>query len=162
MVHIALEQVLAQDPHIVSIIPSKYTIPPDVDYSLFELESQTIIDHGLDVIKTYLQYNIIIDNFTTHEERRAWRKTLSAEVHSYYKQNKLRRNPITGVIGYIAVLDMCYIGPNKDEVASQAEKISQTINLVKEDYLDVNDKITMINTLDTLIYSFLDLIAIKK
>ncbi len=154
-----LEQ-LAQDPHILKIIPSTYTSFPQIDYTLFKQGEEEITNNSIVTIETYLKKTIIIDNFVTHEQRRAWRETISPQMRLLYEQNKLRHNVINNV-GYITILTDICIQQVTAEMRILAFDIKENVQRAAQEYplSQIFEKVNQINLLDKKIYHFLELLS---
>ena len=154
-----LEQ-LAQDSHLLKIIPSIYTSFPQINYTLFESGSEEIAKQGVKSIELYLQKPIIIDTFATHEQRRAWRETISPQIRLLYEQNKLRRNTLSS-LGYITYLTGEYRGNYPQNINQLAFDIEENVQRAAQEYppSQIFEKINQINLLDKKVYAFLELLS---
>lgn len=99
------------------IPPKEYVIPDDYEFQNIKEGGKTYVNKAINVLKDYLTCPIISDNFSSHEQRRAWRASTYKSVlenegieradqfDSYLKYNKMKRNKISGVFGYTDILE---------------------------------------------------------
>ena len=77
MTAFSIEQILAEDAHVVAIHPPRYEQMPQVDVTLFDPLRKDRVERMFQIVATYLSYPLIEDDFgSDHEARWEWRKSM--------------------------------------------------------------------------------------
>ncbi len=87
------------------------------DLSVIPEFDKPIVEAGLQDMAQYLSFPIIIDGFTNHGDRRAWRTQVDTEIESekgpqamlefnrIYAQNKIKRNALARIYSYSMMMN---------------------------------------------------------
>jgi hypothetical protein len=157
-----IAEVVANDPHIVKIIPSEYSSVPEVDESFFRND----VDWMLDLCKRFLGMPYVIDNFEDHEnERKPWSHAMyKAHGRKFWDYavvgNALKRGSFVQLIGGpTSIVDMLaeqYCGPDKEEFEALVESVKQKhLSLAEYDFLPNSVKALHVRHVKKHIYGIL-------
>lgn len=126
-----IAEVVANDPHIIKIIPSEYASVPEVDESLFNGD----VSWHLHEFKRFLSLPYIIDDFDDHEHKRKPWVNAMFEAHgrefwdyAVYGNALKRSNFVWLNGGFTPMVDALvdsYCGPGKEQFKILADNFKQ-------------------------------------
>ena len=120
-----IEKILKAQPEIVEILHDEERAIPEIDYSNFAENFRAKAAEYLGDIVGFLHLPYIIDKFTDHNDRRAWRinltsrlagrngENLAKKVFDYYEKGSLRGTThFNYIAGFVHMLNENYTGKN--------------------------------------------------
>jgi len=157
-----IAEVVANDPHIVKIIPSEYSSVPEVDESFF----RNNVDWMLGLCRRFLAMPYVIDDFEEHEaERKPWSHAMyKAHGREFWDYavlgNALKRGSFAQLIGGpTPIVDMLaekYSGPGKEQFEMLVENAKQKhLSLAEYDFLPNSVKALHVRRVKAGIYAVL-------
>ncbi len=166
MTALSIEQILAQDPHVVMIHPPLYKNILSIDLGLFNSEKKNTVERMFQVVNKYLTYPLIEDNFgTNHPERREWRKEMEKlygdSFTEYYQKNKLRGGVFGYTINALRAISLNALGEKKEDLT---RKVIELTHLFPDQYdlLSSSQKIKTMRTVEEKVYDFLLYVQVPK
>jgi len=156
MTAFSIEQILAEDAHVVAIHPPRYEQMPQVDVTLFDPLRKDRVERMFQIVATYLSYPLIEDDFgSDHEARWEWRKSMQQtygdRFQQYYQCNKLKGNSFGYTLNALRFVSTTILGEKKKEITKKIIELATSFPDTYNDLATV-DKIKTIRDVEEKIY----------
>ena len=163
---ISIEKIVQEDPHIVAIHQPSYTHIPEVNVDLFLPETTQKVRKMSEIVRNYIGYPFIEDNFgICHTERRKWRKEMEEQYGevftSYYTKNKLRGSVYGYTINALRLMTINTLSEKREELTQRVINITHFFPH-NYDLLEARVKIETMRTVEEKVYDFVQSIQVRK
>ncbi len=159
-----IEEFIRKDPHVKGLYLSIHRSPMvgAAEYPSFG-EHAAKARMLADMLGRYVEGPIIVDDFTNHSERRAWREECEQrhpEFHNFYWFNRLKVNRMNVVKNSLPLLMRWYAGGNKPEANYLSKEIVACIPSGNEyEAIAIEEKIELAEDISGKVVRILSLIG---
>ena len=134
--NLTIEERLLQDPYILSYEPGRRWDFPQVDFSAYDPSAVEFMSESVAHLQAVLSAPYVVDVFTDHDARRAWRGQLDHDVSQHLQSNSLRRGRLSQGILAAQLLASERAGEESSGLQDHADRMNTCFDILETCYDD--------------------------